>query len=55
MKLPGNRILYTGDCTYLFMDNIYNPAGGPYTAKVFHDHVDLLADSGVGTVGGVTD
>jgi hypothetical protein len=51
MKLADNQILYTGDCTYLFMDeHVNNPGGGPYTAKVFHDHVDLLADSGVDTV-----
>jgi hypothetical protein len=29
---------------------VNNPGGGRYTAKVFHDHVDLLADSGVDTV-----
>lgn len=45
----SNRVLYTADCTYLFEDRIYNPAGGAYTAKVFHDHVNLLADSGVDT------
>ncbi|MBI3922240.1 MAG: hypothetical protein HY318_12545 [Armatimonadetes bacterium] len=51
MKLTDHRILFTGDCTYLFMDaHVNNPEGGRYTAKVFHDHVDLLADSGVDTV-----
>lgn len=49
MKLP-NRVLYTGDCTYLFQDEIYNPAGERYTARVFYDHVRRLAQSGVDTV-----
>ncbi len=50
VKLSKNRILYTGDCGYLFDGRLYNPGGGPYTAKVFHDHVDLLAYGGVDTV-----
>ena len=45
-----HRNLFNGDCTFLFFGTeIYNPGGGPYTAKVFHDFVDLLADSGVDT------
>ena len=48
MKPKNNRNLYTGDCSYIFTD-IYNPGNGPFTAKVFHDHVDLLAASGVTT------
>jgi len=46
----ANRVLYTGDCTYLFEGRLYNPAGGVYTAKVFHDHVRHLARSGVDTI-----
>lgn len=50
MKLP-NRILYNGDCNYLFAsDYRRNPdVPGPYTPQVLDDHVDLLADSGVDT------
>lgn len=47
----ANRTLYTGDCTYLFEGRLYHPHdGGAYNAQVFHDHVNLLADSGVDTV-----
>lgn len=48
MTLP-NRNLYTGDCTYLFQSKLYNPGGGPYTAKVFHDHIAHLARHGIDT------
>jgi len=50
MKLP-NRVLYNGDCNYLFAsDYRRNPSvPGPYTTQVLDDHVDLLADSGVDT------
>jgi hypothetical protein len=50
MKLP-NRILYNGDCNYLFASDYRRSTDepGPYTPEVFDDHVDLLADSGVDT------
>jgi hypothetical protein len=48
MKL-SNRSLFTGDCTYLFVDHLFNPGGGPYTAKLFHDHIARLAASGIDT------
>lgn len=46
---PRNRLLYTGDCNYLFYNHYGRTGRGPYTAEVFHDHVDLLADGGVDT------
>jgi len=50
MKLPNNRNLFTGDSTYLFFEpEVYNPGGGSYTARVFHDHIDVLADAGFDT------
>ena len=49
MKLP-NRNLYTGDSTYLFQcAETYNTSGEPYSAKVFHDHIALLARHGIDT------
>ncbi|MHB0936152.1 MAG: hypothetical protein ACYDCO_10920 [Armatimonadota bacterium] len=50
MKLPS-RILYNGDCNYLFASDYRRNPGepGPYTPQVLDDHVDLLADSGVDT------
>jgi len=51
MKPTGHRLLYNGDCNYLFANDYRRPEdrGGPYTAQVLEDHVDLLADSGVDT------
>jgi len=47
MRLPNNRNLFTGDSTYLFFEpEIYHPSGGPYTARVFHDHIATLAGYG---------
>jgi hypothetical protein len=48
MALP-NRNLFTGDCTYLFQSNQYNPGDGPYSARVFHDHIAHLARHGIDT------
>lgn len=50
MKL-SNRILYNGDCNYLFATDYRREPDvpGPYTPQVLDDHVDLLADSGVDT------
>ena len=49
MKPNANRMLYTGDCNYLFAHHYGRAGRGPYDAQVLHDHVDLLADSGVDT------
>jgi hypothetical protein len=50
MDLTGHRNLYNGDWgTCFWSPNIWQPEGGPYTAKVMHRFVDLLADSGVDT------
>lgn len=50
MKLTQNRNLFTGDSTYLFFEpDVYNPGGGPYTARVFHDHIRFLAGHGIDT------
>jgi hypothetical protein len=49
MKPDANRLLYTGDCNYLFANHYGRMGQGPYDAQVLHDHVDLLADSGVDT------
>jgi len=49
MKPASNRRLYNGDCNYLFASDYSTGTNGRYTAKVFHDHVDLLASSGIDT------
>lgn len=51
MKPTDHRILYNGDCNYLFASDYRRPEDrhGPYTAQVLEDHVDLLADRGVDT------
>ncbi|MDA0839048.1 MAG: hypothetical protein O3B01_25815 [Planctomycetota bacterium] len=51
MKPIAHKILFTGDCNYLFA-NDYRPPGerrAPYTARVLDDHAELLASSGVDT------
>jgi hypothetical protein len=46
----GHRILFNGDCnTFFYNPKLWQPEGGPYSAKVAHRYVDLLADSGVDT------
>jgi len=51
MKPVNNRILFTGDCNYLFAHDYRNPEDqhGPYTVHPLEEHIDLLADSGVDT------
>ena len=45
-----NRVLYTGDSNYLFgTPTIYRPDSGPFTARHIHEHIRLLAESGVDT------
>ncbi|MBL8210599.1 MAG: hypothetical protein JNK87_07805 [Bryobacterales bacterium] len=48
--LDRHRNLFTGDsCVYFYNPERFHPEGLPYTAKVVHRYVDLLADSGVDT------
>jgi hypothetical protein len=51
MKPTGHRILYTGDCNYLFANDYRRPENrsGPYTASVLDEHAQLLAESGIDT------
>ena len=50
MKLNNNRNLYNGDFGIFFWNSeMWQPEGGPYSAKAIHRFVDLLADSGVDT------
>ena len=50
MKLKNNRNLYNGDFGIFFWNSeMWQPEGGPYSAKAIHRFVDLLADSGVDT------
>ncbi|MBE9512096.1 MAG: twin-arginine translocation signal domain-containing protein [Bacteroidetes bacterium] len=50
MKLKNNRNLYNGDFGVFFWNSeMWQPEGGPYSAKAIHRFVDLLADSGVDT------
>lgn len=40
--------LFNGDsCTYFYNPELWQPEGGPYSAKAIHRYVDLLADSGI--------
>ena len=47
--LSAHRNLYNGDCTFLFGKD-YLVGSGHYTARVMHNFVDLLAESGVDTL-----
>ena len=50
MSTLSNRVLFTGDSNYLFATpSIYRPSDGPFTAKIVHEHMRLLAESGVDT------
>lgn len=49
MRLP-NRILLNGDsCTYFYNPEVWQPEGGPYSARAVHNLVGRLADAGVDT------
>ncbi len=48
--LAKHRNLFNGDsCTYFYNPELWQPEGGPYSAKAIHRYVDLLADSGIDT------
>lgn len=48
--LTKHRNLFNGDsCVYFYNPELWQPEGGPYSAKAIHRYVDLLADSGVDT------
>ena len=50
MRLTQHRNLYNGDFGVFFWNSeMWQPEGGPYSAKAIHRFVDLLADSGVDT------
>lgn len=45
-----NRILLNGDsCTYFYNPEVWQPEGGPYSARAVHALVGRLADAGVDT------
>ncbi len=49
--LAAHRNLYNGDCNFLFYNpEMWQPEGGPYTARALHRCIDVLAKNGVDTV-----
>ena len=50
MDVTRHRVLFNGDWGALFWaPNIWQPEGGPYSAKAVHRFTQLLSDSGVDT------
>ena len=50
MHLLKHRNLFNGDWgTFFWAPGLWQPEGGPYSARAIHRFVDLLADSGVDT------
>lgn len=48
--LSRHRNLFNGDsCTYFYNPELWQPEGGPYSAKAIHRYVDTLADNGIDT------
>ncbi len=48
--LARHRNLFNGDsCTYFYNPELWQPEGGPYSAKAIHRFVDTLADNGIDT------
>jgi len=42
------RLLYNGDCNFLFYNpELWQPEGGPFSARAIHRHVGFLARSGI--------
>lgn len=51
MKLTRNRNLFNADCSTIFYNpKLWQPEGGPFSAKAVHRFVDVVADSGVDTL-----
>ena len=45
-----HRNLFNGDtCVFFYNPEMWQPEGGPFSAKAIHRYVDLLADSGIDT------
>jgi hypothetical protein len=48
--LSRHRNLFNGDsCVYFYNPELWQPEGGPYSAKAIHRYVSLLAASGIDT------
>jgi hypothetical protein len=48
--LAKHRNLFNGDsCTYFYNPELWQPEGGPYSAKAIHRYVELLSRSGIDT------
>ena len=51
VRLKTHRNLFNGDCNFLFYNpELWQPEGGPYTARAIQRFVELLATSGVDTL-----
>jgi hypothetical protein len=48
-RLPGHRVLFNGDCTFLFGDTFVADPKGKYDKKTQAWFIDIMADSGVDT------
>src|SRR6185295_35894 len=48
-RLPSHRLMFNGDCTFLFGDIFVDDPKAKYEAKTLHRFIDLLADNGVDT------
>lgn len=47
---PQHNVIFNGDWGAMFWaPNLWQPEGGPYSARALHSFVELLADSGVDT------
>jgi hypothetical protein len=46
----GHRNLFNGDtCTYFYNPELWQPEGGPYSARAIHRYVAALAENGIDT------
>ncbi len=49
-SLARHRNLFNGDtCTYFYNPEMWQPEGGPFSAKAIHRYVAMLADKGIDT------
>lgn len=50
MAMARHRNLFNGDsCVYFYNPELWQPEGGPYSAKAIHRYIGVLADSGIDT------
>ena len=49
MKLKNRNLLNADSCAFFYSPDVWQPEGGPYSAKAVENQIKLIADSGIDT------